>query len=59
MKPVLGIFASVLVVSVYVLDTYTADIAIAQRAKPPQKIQVQQQIVIPSNENADQLLEAI
>ena len=53
MKPVLGVFASVLVVGVSF-----ADIAIAQlRPKPPQKVQIQQQIVVPPNETADQLLE--
>ncbi|MFN9610195.1 MAG: tetratricopeptide repeat protein [Pseudanabaena sp.] len=53
MKPVFGIFASVLVVSIY-----GSDIAIAQlRQKPPQKLQVQQQIVVPPNETANQLLE--
>ena len=56
MKPVLEIFASVFA-SVLVVSAYGADVAIAQRPKPPQKVQVQQQIVIPSNENADQLLE--
>ena len=53
MKPVLGVFASILLAS-----TYWADITIAQvRPKPAQKIQPQQQVVIPPNENAEQLLE--
>ena len=53
MKPVLGAFALILMA-----NAYWADITIAQvRPKPAQKIQPQQQIVIPPNENADQLLE--
>jgi tetratricopeptide (TPR) repeat protein len=52
MKPVLGVVASVLVVGL------CADVVIAQlREKPPQKVQFQQQVVVPPNETAEQLLE--
>ena len=53
MKPVLGAFVLVLIVG----NSWTEQ-AIAQlRQKPPQKIQPQQQVIIPPNESADQLLE--
>ena len=57
MKPVFVCFASVSAL-LLVASTYGVDLAIAQlRPKPPQKVQVQQEIVVPPNETADQLLE--